>query len=190
MPFWGSRCAVGQPRKHWKALKKTGYLSTDGALAVTGRLVLTVAGRLLSESADGVAARQTTETACSSLMLSTWCVLFSEVRWGQRVDLTGFRLSSLITASSGYLFPFKFKLFCYRRSVDQPTGGPITRLLLLSDIYCLHVMGHPPWREDGSVPQNSTIIFYCLIWDVRYYFLSECCCLKFAVLYLWGALSD
>jgi hypothetical protein len=24
----------------------------------------------------------------------------------------------------------------------------------------------------------------------RYYFLSECCCLKFAVLYLWGALSD
>jgi hypothetical protein len=24
----------------------------------------------------------------------------------------------------------------------------------------------------------------------RYYFLSECCCLKFEVLYLWGALSD
>jgi hypothetical protein len=24
----------------------------------------------------------------------------------------------------------------------------------------------------------------------RYYFLSECCCLKFAVLYLWCALSD
>jgi hypothetical protein len=24
----------------------------------------------------------------------------------------------------------------------------------------------------------------------RNYFLSECCCLKFAVLYLWGALSD
>jgi hypothetical protein len=24
----------------------------------------------------------------------------------------------------------------------------------------------------------------------RYYFLSECCCLKFAVLYLFGALSD
>jgi hypothetical protein len=24
----------------------------------------------------------------------------------------------------------------------------------------------------------------------RYYFLSECCCLKFSVLYLWGALSD
>jgi hypothetical protein len=23
-----------------------------------------------------------------------------------------------------------------------------------------------------------------------YYFLSECCCLKFAVLFLWGALSD
>jgi hypothetical protein len=25
---------------------------------------------------------------------------------------------------------------------------------------------------------------------IRYYFLSECYCLKFAVLYLWGALSD
>jgi hypothetical protein len=24
----------------------------------------------------------------------------------------------------------------------------------------------------------------------RYYFLSQCCCLKFAVLFLWGALSD
>jgi hypothetical protein len=24
----------------------------------------------------------------------------------------------------------------------------------------------------------------------RYYFLSECCCLKLAVLFLWGALSD
>jgi hypothetical protein len=24
----------------------------------------------------------------------------------------------------------------------------------------------------------------------RYYFLSECCCLKFAVLFQWGALSD
>jgi hypothetical protein len=24
----------------------------------------------------------------------------------------------------------------------------------------------------------------------RYYFLSECCCLKFAVLYLWGTFSD
>jgi hypothetical protein len=23
-----------------------------------------------------------------------------------------------------------------------------------------------------------------------YYFLSECCCQKFAVLFLWGALSD
>jgi hypothetical protein len=59
-------------------------------------------------------------------------------------------------------------------------------------------------------------ILYCLIWDskskslydwrsvrqyvlvssalvglaTRYYFLSECFCLKFAVLFLWGALSD
>jgi hypothetical protein len=25
---------------------------------------------------------------------------------------------------------------------------------------------------------------------IRYYFLSECCCLKFSVLFMWGALSD
>jgi hypothetical protein len=24
----------------------------------------------------------------------------------------------------------------------------------------------------------------------RYYFMSECCCLKFSVLFLWGAHSD
>jgi hypothetical protein len=51
----------------------------------------------------------------------------------------------------------KFKLFCDRRSFGQsvlmsgPHLGPITRLVLLSDICCLHVVGHPPWREDESV---------------------------------------
>jgi hypothetical protein len=28
------------------------------------------------------------------------------------------------------------------------------------------------------------------LWDLRYYFLSECYCLKFAVLFMWDALSD
>jgi hypothetical protein len=37
-----------------------------------------------------------------------------------------------------------------------------------------------------SVLVSSTLVELL----TRYYFLSECCCLKFAVLYLWGALFD
>jgi hypothetical protein len=46
------------------------WVSTRGALAVTVRLLLAVTGRLLSESADGVATRKTAGTACSSLMFA------------------------------------------------------------------------------------------------------------------------
>jgi hypothetical protein len=37
---------------------------------VSGRLLLGVAGRLLSKSDDGVAARKTAGTVCSSLMFA------------------------------------------------------------------------------------------------------------------------
>jgi hypothetical protein len=47
---------------------------------VTGRLVFAGAGRLLSESADGVAARKTAGAVCSSLKLARCSVLFSEAR--------------------------------------------------------------------------------------------------------------
>jgi hypothetical protein len=43
------------------------------------------------------------------------------------------------------------------------------------------------WRSVSQyVLVSSTLVGLA----TRYYFLSECCCLKFAVLFLWGALSD
>jgi hypothetical protein len=50
--------------------------------------------------------------------------------------------------------------------------------------------------EEEEVTLRLTISQYVLVSStlvglaIRYYFLSECCCLKFAVLFLWGALSD
>jgi hypothetical protein len=41
-----------------------------------------------------------------------------------------------------------------------------------------------------SVSQYDLISGTLVGLATRYYFLSECCRLKFAVLYLWGALSD
>jgi hypothetical protein len=40
-----------------------------------------------------------------------------------------------------------------------------------------------------SVSQYVLVSSTLLGLAARYYFLSECCCLKFAVLYLWGALG-
>jgi hypothetical protein len=36
--------------------------------------------------------------------------------------------------------------------------GPMTRLLLLSEICGLHVEGRPPWREDGSVIYSYNLL--------------------------------
>jgi hypothetical protein len=41
-----------------------------------------------------------------------------------------------------------------------------------------------------SVSQYGLVLSTLVGLATRYYFLSECCCLKFAVLFLWGALSD
>jgi hypothetical protein len=79
---------------------------------------------------------------------------------------------------------FRFRLFCDRRSVGQSvlvSGshlGPVTRFVLLSDIFGLRVVGRPPWREDRSViylynllslfrpsPTELMTTPYCLIWD-------------------------
>jgi hypothetical protein len=43
------------------------------------------------------------------------------------------------------------------------------------------------WR---SVSQYVLVSSTFLGLAIKYYFLSECCCLKFAVLFLWGALFD
>jgi hypothetical protein len=50
----------------WLVLKA----DTGRALAGTGLLLLVLAGRLLSESNDGVVVRKTAGNACSSLMLT------------------------------------------------------------------------------------------------------------------------
>jgi hypothetical protein len=43
------------------------------------------------------------------------------------------------------------------------------------------------WRSASQyVLVSSTLVGLA----TRYYFLSECCCQKFVVLFLWGALSD
>jgi hypothetical protein len=41
-----------------------------------------------------------------------------------------------------------------------------------------------------SVSQYVSVSSTLVGLATRYYFLSECCCLIFAVLFLWGALSD
>jgi hypothetical protein len=42
-----------------------------------------------------------------------------------------------------------------------------------------------------TISQSVVLVSSTLVGlATRYYFLSECCCLKFAVLFLWGALSD
>jgi hypothetical protein len=72
--------------------------------------------------------------------------------------------------------------------------------MLLSEICGLVSTGRPLWREDGkrrrliydwqSASQYVLVPSNFVGLATRYYFLSECCCLKFAVLFLWGALSD
>jgi hypothetical protein len=46
------------------------------------------------------------------------------------------------------------------------------------------------FKTDGrSLSQYVSVASTLVRLATRYYFLSECCCLKFAVLFLWGALS-
>jgi hypothetical protein len=64
---------------------------------------------------------------------------------------------------------------------------------LLSPV-SLFVIGHNSkskllydWRSISQyVLVSSTLVGLA----IRYFFLSKCCCLKFSVLFLWGALSD
>jgi hypothetical protein len=47
------------------------------------------------------------------------------------------------------------------------------------------------YTTDGQSVSQYVLVSSTLVGlATRYYFLSECCCLKFAVLFLWGALSD
>jgi hypothetical protein len=46
------------------------------------------------------------------------------------------------------------------------------------------------FTTDGQSVSNVFVSSILVGLATRYYFLSECCCMKFAVLFLWGALSD
>jgi hypothetical protein len=47
------------------------------------------------------------------------------------------------------------------------------------------------FTTDGRSVSQYVLVSSTLVGlATRYYFLSECCCQKFAVLSLWGALSD
>jgi hypothetical protein len=54
-----------------------------------------------------------------------------------------------------------------------------------------YVEGQSYFTTDGrSVSQYVLVLSTLVGLATRYYFLSECCCLKFAVLFLWSALPD
>jgi hypothetical protein len=59
----------------------------DGTLAVTGRLLIAMAGRLVVEVGWQRCCLKDCWECCSSLRLARWSVLFSEAQWSQRVDL-------------------------------------------------------------------------------------------------------
>jgi hypothetical protein len=47
------------------------------------------------------------------------------------------------------------------------------------------------WRSVSQSVSQYVLVSSSLVGlATRYYVLSECCCLKFAVLFLWGTLSD
>jgi hypothetical protein len=47
-----------------------------------------------------------------------------------------------------------------------------------------------PWKIANGVENLVLQAEVEVGFTARYYFLSECCCLKFVVLFLWSALSD
>jgi hypothetical protein len=54
-----------------------------------------------------------------------------------------------------------------------------------------HVGGGGYFTCDGQSVSQYVLVSSTLVGlATRYYFLSECFCLKVAVLFLWGALSD
>jgi hypothetical protein len=99
-------------------------------------------------------------------MTDSQSILMSNPLWELRPDINSVwkLLSCLCGASS--LMRGKMRLFSVNPKLVEVTLRPT-----IGQSLCLGV--ETTW---GLV--------------TRYYFLSECCCLKFAVLFLWGALSD
>jgi hypothetical protein len=121
---------------------------------VTGQILLVGAGQLLSESANGIAARKTAGTACSSLILAWWVMLFSEGHWNYILDPAGFHLR--LTLKKPKLHYDGWPVF-QSVLVSGTYPGPTTNFFpsLLSLDSCKFVdVGCPLWPKDGSVTYN------------------------------------
>jgi hypothetical protein len=69
----------------------------------------------------------------------------------------------------------------------RETGHMMHVSLFLAAVFnAIKIFEVQSYFTTDSVLVSSTLVGLA----TRYYFLSECCCLKFAVLYLRGALSD
>jgi hypothetical protein len=76
------------------------------------------------------------------------------------------------------------------------TGSRLRRLILVLTGWCLSRITTDPLPASRLLYDWRSVSRYVLVSSTlvglmtRYYFLSECCRMKFTVLYLWGALSD
>jgi hypothetical protein len=82
---------------------------------------------------------------------------------------------------------------CFWTLPAESLSGPSPAGLMT--LICCHIWDSPNWRRRllyywRSVSQYVLVSSTVVGLATRYYFLSERCCLKFADLYLWGALSD
>jgi hypothetical protein len=80
------------------------YEAWSGALDVTGRRLIAIAGWLVVEVGWRRCCLEDCWECCSSLELAEWGVLFSEARWSQRMSWSGwFSLKSSPTCSCRWL---------------------------------------------------------------------------------------
>jgi hypothetical protein len=78
---------------------------------------------------------------------------------------------------------------CTSQETHYPSATEANLLMLFrgkNAVYCEVRLLFDWWSVSQYVLVSSTLVGLA----TRYYFLSECCCLKFVVLYLLGALSD
>jgi hypothetical protein len=112
---------------------------------------------------------------CDQILLPVG-MLLSEICLGSRRSKLLYDWRSVSQSVS--MFWYRAPLWDFRRDITSCRNVAVwkSKSKLLYD-----------WR---SVSQYVLVSSTLLGLATRYYFLSECCCLKFAVLFLWGALSD
>jgi hypothetical protein len=92
--------------------------------------------------------------------------------------------------------------YLYPPGTERPSYTPKQWVLFSFGDVRWEYSNPPPYGEhqnrsqsyfttDGQSASQYVLVSSTLVGlATRYYFLSECCCLKFAVLFLWGALCD